>query len=317
MRRRIKALIACGVLLSAASASAAPRTERAARAEALYNEGRALLDAGRITEACAKLAESQATDPATGTLLNLANCHEREGKLATALWEFTAARVRAKADERNERVEFADEHIRALEARVGKIVVRLARGTPADAVVTLDGEVVAASEEGAATPVDPGTHLLRARSAAGTFEKRVEVREARQVVTIDVSLAGTAEVPAKQAEKPAPPPPKVEESRSLGLPVVVLGVGVAAAGVGTFFGVKAFSAWDERNAGCTPAGCTEAGVAAGDRAQDYALGANIGVGVGIVALAAGTYLLVRELSASPSRTSPSARVSATGAVFAF
>ena len=53
-------------------------------ADALFNEGTALLKAGKLDEACGKLAESQSTEPAIGTLGLLAYCHEQSGKLDCA-----------------------------------------------------------------------------------------------------------------------------------------------------------------------------------------------------------------------------------------
>jgi hypothetical protein len=76
------------------------RAERAdvAQAEALFRRGKESLAAGDHTRACSLLAESYRLDAATGTLLALALCHERQGKLVAAIDEYKDVVVRARAE---------------------------------------------------------------------------------------------------------------------------------------------------------------------------------------------------------------------------
>ena len=66
------------------SARAVAETSDTAMAEALFQAGRACLERDRVEEACAKFSESQRLEPKLGTLLNLATCHEKLGKTASA-----------------------------------------------------------------------------------------------------------------------------------------------------------------------------------------------------------------------------------------
>ena len=89
----------------------------AVRANQLFNEGKARMAGSDFAAACPLLAEGFALDPATGALLALALCHEREGKLASAHYEYSQAAARSVAEGRKDREQAAREKIAALEPR--------------------------------------------------------------------------------------------------------------------------------------------------------------------------------------------------------
>lgn len=51
-------------------------------ADVLFDEGTALMNAGKYAEACPKLEQSLKLDPGIGGMLWLADCYERAGRTA-------------------------------------------------------------------------------------------------------------------------------------------------------------------------------------------------------------------------------------------
>lgn len=188
---------------------------RAAVAEALYRQARDLMAAGKLDEACPKFAESQRLDPATGTLLNLASCHERQGKLATAWLEYSDAMVAARRDGRDDRVDFARERVAELEPKLSRLTIVL--GPDADAeglTLELDGANVGRAVLGAPFPVDPGDHNVRASApgkVAQVFSVKIGAMADQQSLTVG-KLADAPPEPAAAAPPPAPPTPLVATS---------------------------------------------------------------------------------------------------------
>src|SRR5262245_29076470 len=112
-------LVALGLV--AAASAGEPSREAAAAAEAAFDEGKRLAAKRLYEEACAKFEESQRLAPASGTLLNLADCYERLGRTASAWATFRAAAAEARARGKAARDEEARARAAALEPRLSKL----------------------------------------------------------------------------------------------------------------------------------------------------------------------------------------------------
>src|SRR5262245_59299946 len=80
--RAIAVAAAIGVVMLYGVATGQSAAE--APAQALFDEGSALLKKGDYAGAAAKLAESQRLEPAFGTLVKLAKAYDKLGKTASA-----------------------------------------------------------------------------------------------------------------------------------------------------------------------------------------------------------------------------------------
>jgi hypothetical protein len=74
---------------------------------------------------------------------------------------------------------------------------------------------------------------------------------------------------------------------------VVGGAGVAALAAGGYFAVRAKNAWSDRNTHCPPRGCDEFGVTAAADAKADVVIATGAFTIGLLEVAAATYLLIR------------------------
>src|SRR5262249_32467324 len=134
----------------------------AAAAEALFREGRRLLEEKKYGEACPKLQESDRLDPATGTLLALALCYEGDGKTASAWAAYVDAAGRARREDQKDRERAALDRAKSLEPKLSRVTLVIAPTVAAlpDLAVTRDGTPVGRGALGTAVPVDPGPHTV-------------------------------------------------------------------------------------------------------------------------------------------------------------
>ncbi|HEX3849532.1 MAG TPA: hypothetical protein VHW01_01120, partial [Polyangiaceae bacterium] len=121
--RRFLILAAAMLLGSAAREASADEPEPASQAEQTFLEGRALLKDKRYAEACPKFQQSQAQDPASGTLLALAYCQELSGLLATSWSSYLAAAQLAEHEGHADRQAAATERARVMAARVSSVTL--------------------------------------------------------------------------------------------------------------------------------------------------------------------------------------------------
>jgi hypothetical protein len=299
----IRSLALALLLVSAPALAQAPAPRDPLAAEALFERGKLLMDQGHTSDACSAFAESQRLDPAGGTLLRLALCHEADGKLASAWLEFGEV-IRVSKEgagdpaKLQERVRLAREHLAAVEPRVPKLAIRVG---PAERVeglrVTANGLPRAEGTWGVALPVDPGDVVVVA-SAPGRQEVRVTARASEgQQTNVDLPPLPVLVAPAPA---PALPPPPLPSHGSALRPVGVgLGIlGLASVGVGTYFGARAIHQWNESNATCPGTSCNgPSGVDLANDAKSSARIADVTLVAGVVALAAGVVLY---LAGAPS-----------------
>jgi tetratricopeptide (TPR) repeat protein len=139
-----------------------PQTADQKRADALFTEGRKLIDAHDDAGACAKFNEAIKLDPdAAGTMLNLGLCNQNLKKYRTALYWFRKAQFRAHESGLPEYEKAAGERTTALVALVATVKIVFTGTPPGDAKVKIDGEELK-SDDFAHAEVDTGHHSLDA-----------------------------------------------------------------------------------------------------------------------------------------------------------
>lgn len=117
------ALVAVSVPLRSSFAQEVTPATRSAAVE-LFDAADRLVAEGRLSEACPRYEESYRLDPQLGAVLHLADCLEKDGKLASAYAAFREASevAQKKGDERRG---LADDRSRALEPRLSRLTVEV------------------------------------------------------------------------------------------------------------------------------------------------------------------------------------------------
>lgn len=251
--------------------------------------GYQLAQDGKCEEAIPHFAESLRLDPKAITLINLAQCEEKSGKLAGALGHWVEARARAQAENNGPIEAEAEKRAKALEPRIPKLTVVLPAAAK-DAEVVRDGVVLGAASMNVPLPVDVGAHtiVVRAKDREETTDTfTIAEGESKR---IEVKLG--AEKKAVAAPVTGPPAPETPSGGTS--PLVYAGFGTAIVGVvvGSVTGIIALGAGSDAKDNCPSGGCksqddvdaAKSGQTAGTISTIAFLVAGAGAAVGVYGL---------------------------------
>ena len=297
-------IVLTGLFAGAATVASVARADDSgdkAAAEALFDEARRLMAKGSYAQACPKLEASQKLDPGVGTMLNLADCYEKSGRTASAWAQFRETASAAHKAGSLDREEIARSRARDLEPKLSYLTIVTWQGQ--EVHVTRNGSAMDAAALGTPIPVDPGTHVIAAnaegkRSWSTTVEVAPGSGTTRVAVPILADDAVAAGAPPPQATANAsassggPPSDRGSDgSTQRILAGVVGGVGVVGVVIGSVFGLKAISDWDDAKANCNPyPNCGAKGKQLGDDAKSEGTISTVAFAVGAAGIAGGLIL---------------------------
>jgi hypothetical protein len=316
--------LAALLLLASQTAHAEVSAADRAMAETLFRDAKELMNGANVTQACAKFAESHRLDPKLGTLLNLAVCHDKEGKTASAWAEYMDVANQAGRTGQREREQYAQKAAKDAEKRLSRIALAV-KAASSGLQIKLDGRPLSEAAWSTPLPVDPGEHVVDATAIgrkAWTSKFNVAAGGDNKVVTVPElapeTVPGGGATAAKAAETSAPSAPvRTNDGSSAEMPspgggkrtagYVAVGVGLVGLGVGAVFGLSAISKRHDAEDLCTQGYCSAKAVATNDEAKSAAWISDVGFGIGIAGVGVGAYLLLTAKVAKPSAAESTAK----------
>lgn len=260
---KFKRVVTCAVLaaiLGAPVSAFAQSADNKVQAEALFEEGRKLMDQQHYDEACKKLEGSQKLDPGAGTLLNLAACYEKNGQIASA-WVTYKDAAAAAAGRHQDWVDQANAKATELGPKLSHLTITAPQNL-SNLEITRDGAVVPAPSIGAAIPIDPGPHTIEAHAPGyKPFTAKITIGAMQDSQTVTV--------PALEIDDTSTSTTKSGGNSQKILGGALIGVGAVGLVVGTIFGVVALSDKGSASNNCNPSFtiCTTDGKSSVDSAK--------------------------------------------------
>jgi hypothetical protein len=251
-----------------------------AAATELFHQGRDLMQFGDIAGACAKFSESVLLDEKVGTLMNLSECENKLGKIASARQHLQRAIDLGRA-QNDDRVPLAQNLFDVIDKRVPRLTIKYAAGVPEGTSVKRDN-VPLGMAIGSSLPIDPGHHLVVVSApdhADRTFDVRIAEGETQSLEVSPGESLTPVSKPKIVVVRPSPLRP---------LAIATGGVGLLALASGAILGGVAIAtnAAANDNHGCVMTMCDD------QRGVDLRNQARTAGDVSTVLFVAGTALVV-------------------------
>ena len=281
------------------------RADDRAIAEQAFQEGRELMAAGKVAQACPKFAAAAQLSQTAGVRLNLADCYVKLGKTASAWAKADEALSLAERTGDSAAAALARDQMSSLKPSLSYLTIDVSKeSAPRGMEVTLDGEKLPNAVWGTPFPVDPGVYQIAVRAPGRKpWSTKTTVMDARAHASVSVpalASADTAGVPAPVASQPSGSQVGADVATSGGvwsrstahtLAFVSGGAAIVALGIGTGFGVDAISKKSQYqqhqvNGQCIDEQC----VTLSTQAVSAAAGSTVGFVLGGVFVAAGAVL---------------------------
>jgi hypothetical protein len=280
-------------------------------ATALFKAGKELEAQGNYKDACPKFEASYKHEAALGTLMNMADCHEKIGVLAQAWSEWSAAYDRARKEGDLPRGDLSKKRLDALEPRIPKMKIVVA-GTAPDLAVWRDDRALDSLEYGVELPVELGKHVITVRRGDKvlTTEEQTAAEAAHLTVNVDLGKVA-AENPRPKDEPPLKPVidrPSTKKRATIWATVapITIGAGGTVLAGGLVFEIVALGLKNNKDCATEPnekTVCTQSGLDKIDTARNASLAGTFLIigGAGVVAAGLVLYLVMPKEKAVVGR----------------
>jgi tetratricopeptide (TPR) repeat protein len=164
-----------------------PPSPEKLRAEKLFQDGRNYLAAKEYALACTAFEQSQESDPAIGTQLNIALCYEEWGKFTMAYRAYVEAE-RLATEKKDNRAAGAKKKVDELGPKVPRLIVEIPADADIATVFLLDGKEIDKAKLSGEQMLELGKHTIVARvPGRPAKETAIDLKEGeRKKLMIDV-----------------------------------------------------------------------------------------------------------------------------------
>jgi hypothetical protein len=172
-------------------------------------------------------------------------------------------------------------------------------GPPASVTVLIDGTIVATRLDGTAVPINPGEHTFRFEADdRPAVETRLLVVEGDKSRRVSVAMPKSSTTTTTTSTSSDDAPETMTRSSTPWGGWMLLGIGAVAFASFGYFGLHGLSMRSDLDR-CTPH-CQQGDI---DATRRSFLFADVSLGVGLVAVVAGTYVILSHSSAPSGATS--------------